>query len=250
MALIESFCQHGNFLFRHRSYLPVILIFAGIGYYVHLHISHQYSYSAFYFIVCFIVGFIGLVIRAITIGYTPRNTSGRNTKKQVADTVNTSGMYSLVRHPLYLGNFFMWLGLALLTRCVGFVIIFMLVYWLYYERIMYAEEFFLREKFGHDYLQWANSVPSFFPLRFRWHSPGVCFSFRKVVKRESIGLFNLVLMFFIFQYIHEVMTNGGKWLKLSPWGKGWFIALVAIGVIHLAIRTIRKKTKLLEVDGR
>lgn len=250
MALIETFRRQGDFLFRNRSYLPLVLIFAGIGYYVYLHLNHQYAYNASYFIVCFVVSFIGLVIRVITIGYTPKNTSGRNTKEQVADTVNTSGMYSLVRHPLYLGNFFMWFGLALLTQSVWFVVFFLLVYWLYYERIMYAEEFFLRNKFGSDYLNWADSVPTFIPRRLRWHSPNLHFSIRNVVKRESIGLFKLVLMFFVFQYIHDVISNGGKLFELSSWGKGWFIAFIITGIIYLVLRTIRKKTRLLEVDGR
>ena len=34
-----------------------------------------------------------------------KNTSGRNTHDQVADSLNTSGIYSIVRHPLYVGNF-------------------------------------------------------------------------------------------------------------------------------------------------
>ncbi|MBP7168788.1 MAG: DUF1295 domain-containing protein [Bacteroidales bacterium] len=250
MALIETFRRQGDFLFRYRSYLPVLLILAGIGYYVYLLETKQYSYNAFYFFACFVVSFIGLVIRAITIGYTPKNTSGRNTKEQVADTVNTSGMYSLVRHPLYLGNFFMWFGLALLTKSYWFVISFLLVYWLYYERIMYAEEFFLRNKFGSDYLNWADSVPTFIPRRFKWRSPNNYFSIRNVIKRESIGLFKLVLLFFVFQYIHDVVSNGGKLLELSSWGRVWFIAFIIVGVIYLTLRTIRKKTRLLDVDGR
>ena len=115
---------------------------------------------------------------------------------------------------------------------------------------MYAEEFFLRNKFGSDYLNWADSVPTFIPRRLRWHSPNLNFSIRNVVKRESIGLFKLVLMFFVFQYIHDVISNGGKLFELSSWGKGWFIAFIITGIIYLVLRTIRKKTRLLEVDGR
>ncbi|MGC9453013.1 MAG: methyltransferase family protein, partial [Oceanipulchritudo sp.] len=43
-------------------------------------------------------------------------TSGRNTKQQVAYSLNTTGFYSVVRNPLYLGNFFMYLGIALFTH--------------------------------------------------------------------------------------------------------------------------------------
>lgn len=250
MALIETFRRQGDFLFRNRSYLPLVLVIAGIFYFVYLHVNSEYSYNANYFFACFIVSLFGLVIRVITIGFTPKNTSGRNTKEQVADTVNTLGMYSLVRHPLYLGNFFMWFGLALLIRSVWFVVFFILVYWLYYERIMYAEEFFLRNKFGSDYLKWADSVPTFIPRRLNWRSPNLHFSIRNVVKRESIGLFKLVLMFFVFQYIHDVLSSGGNLFAISPWGKGWLIAFLTTGTIYLVLRFIRKRTRLLEVDGR
>ncbi len=145
MALIESFKKQGDYLFRFRSYLPIPLLIAGIVFFIYQHYVEQYSYNAIYFWACFGVSFLGLIIRSITIGYTPKNTSGRNTKMQVADVVNTTAMYSIVRHPLYLGNFFMWLGLAMVTANVWFILCFILVFWLYYERIMYAEEFFLRE---------------------------------------------------------------------------------------------------------
>lgn len=115
---------------------------------------------------------------------------------------------------------------------------------------MHAEEYFLGNKFGSEYLNWADSVPTFILHRFRWHSPNLHFSIRNVVKRESKGLCELVLMFFVFQYIHEAIANKGKLFELSPWGKGWFVAFITTGVIYLVSRTIRKKTRLLEVDGR
>ncbi|NLL27934.1 MAG: DUF1295 domain-containing protein [Bacteroidales bacterium] len=43
--------------------------------------------------------------------FIPKGISGKNTEKQIADFLNTKGMYSIVRHPLYLGDFLMWLGL-------------------------------------------------------------------------------------------------------------------------------------------
>ena len=101
------------------------------------------------------VSLLGQLIRIFTVGFAPKNTSGRNTVNgQIADELNTTGIYSLIRHPLYLGNFFMWLGPVLFLRSVGFLIVFFLLYWLYYERIMFAEEQFLRRKFGEVYDKW------------------------------------------------------------------------------------------------
>jgi protein-S-isoprenylcysteine O-methyltransferase Ste14 len=144
----------------------------------------------------------------------------------------------------------MWLGLAMVTANVWFILFFIIIFWVYYERIMYAEEYFLREKFGSVYLNWADKVPSFIPQFGKWESPKEFFSFKNVVKRETLGLFKLVLLFFMFQYIHEILTNGYDFFNLSKPGKVWLVFLAVMVVVYLVIRTIRKNTKLLNAEGR
>ena len=39
-------------------------------------------------------------------------------------------------------------------------VIYSLAFWIYYERIMFAEEAFLRQKFGETYRRWAATTPS------------------------------------------------------------------------------------------
>jgi protein-S-isoprenylcysteine O-methyltransferase Ste14 len=251
MALIEEMQKQGNFLFRNRSFLPVPLLIIGIAFhlYVHLFAETDLPDNYFYFI-CFGVSFIGLIIRSITIGYTPKNTSGRNTKQQVADNVNTTGIYSIVRHPLYLGNFFMWLGLAMVTYSFWFTLTFVLVYWVYYERIMFAEEAFLRGKFGDNYINWAAGIPAFIPNFRLWEPAPVFFSFKNVLKRETTGLFLMVTLFFVFEYSHEIFMNGFNYFELSSIGYFWFGFFLFMIVFYLFIRTLRKNTKILNVEGR
>ena len=69
----------------------------------------------------------------------------------------------MLRHPLYLGNYFIWLGVAVATFNIYFIVIMSLIFWIYYERIMFAEERFLERKFGNDYLNWSNALPAFIP---------------------------------------------------------------------------------------
>lgn len=126
---------------------------------------------------------MGLFIRCMVIGYAPRRTSGRNTDGQKAETLNTSGIYSIVRHPLYLGNFFIFIGMALFTQVPWFVLIAVLAFCLYYERIMFAEEKFLRGKFGDEYLRWADRRPAFIPSFKHYQKPALRFSFRNVLNR-------------------------------------------------------------------
>ena len=63
------------------------------------------------------IGLFGVLLRLYTVDFTPNNTSGRNTSEgQIADELNTTGLYSLTRNPLYVGNFFMWMGLGFQHR--------------------------------------------------------------------------------------------------------------------------------------
>ena len=67
----------------------------------------------------------------------------------------------------------MWLGIVLYIGHLWFAMAFLLVYALYYERIMFAEEQFLRGKFGQAYLDWSSQVPAFWPALGQWKSPDV-----------------------------------------------------------------------------
>ena len=107
--------------------------------------------------------FVGFLVRFYTIATSAKDTSGRNTKQQVANSLNTKGIYSIIRHPLYFGNFLIWLGIAISTLNFYFVIFMSLIFWIYYERIMLVEEKFLASKFKNDFSTWSAKVPAFFP---------------------------------------------------------------------------------------
>ena len=111
----------------------------------------------------------------------PIGTSGRNTKQQKAVSVNKSGIYSIVRHPLYLGNYFMWLGMFLLIPIIWLQIVFSLIYWIYYERIMIAEEEYLRDKFGSDYTNWASRTPAFIPSFKRFIKNPLPYKYKNII---------------------------------------------------------------------
>lgn len=245
MALVHEFEKTGNWLFRRRSWLPLILVFSGIF------VLYLVNRQAILFdrrdeIIFLSVSLFGELIRIFTVGFAPRNTSGRNTEAgQVADVLNTSGMYSLLRHPLYLGNFFMWLGPVLFLKSVCFTIIFCLVYWLYYERIMFAEEQFLRRKFGEAYDKWSENVSSFIPLKWKYTPPGLPFSFKNVLLREYNSFVNIFVVFFILDILRNYLLSGRFYVTGM-----WLYLFITAFVIWLVIRTVHKKTGLLQVEGR
>lgn len=249
MALIEEFDKSGNWLFRWRSFLPLVLyLLAAVV--ITSGWDRQMDHTVDWWIwVCLGVALFGQVIRAITIGFTPKNTSGRNTKAgQVAEVLNTKGIYSVCRHPLYLGNFFMWLGIILYVGNWWFSIICCLLFWLYYERIMFAEEFFLRKKFGQAYLNWSEKVPAFWPRLGRWQSAEVNFSFKNVLKREYNGFFAIFVSFALVDMLKNWMDF--RTFDFCLLQDFWQYAVIAAFIIFITLRTLKKTTKVLHVEGR
>ena len=163
MALLQSMEKQGNFLFIYRGQFPVVLFILAVPFiYLTDYNSISEQVQACFMYTAIILSVVGLLVRFYTIGTTPQGTSGRNTKQQVATVLNSTGMYSLLRHPLYLGNYLIWLGIAVTTFNIYFVVIISLLFWVYYERIMFAEERFLEDKFGNTYLNWSNTLPNLF----------------------------------------------------------------------------------------
>lgn len=162
----------------------------------------------------------------------------------MADCLNTTGAYSVVRHPLYFGNFLMYLGIAMLTCSAGFVLAFVLVFWLYYERIMYAEECFLRRKFGDAWLAWAGVTPAFVPCLRLFRPSLMRFSWRKVVKKEKNGLFALLLVFSLFDTVGYAV-GGGHALSILLLG-----AAAASGLLYVVLTVVKRHTAWLDEAGR
>jgi protein-S-isoprenylcysteine O-methyltransferase Ste14 len=245
MALVHEFENSGNWLFKRRSWLPVFMIVAGI---VMMYLGNR---QAILFdmrdeLIFLGVSLLGQVIRILTVGYAPKNTSGRNTVNgQLADELNVTGIYSILRHPLYLGNFFMWLGPALFLRSFSFTIIFGLLYWLYYERIMFAEEQFLRRKFGDIYDKWSETVSSFIPYSFKYIPSNLPFSVRNVLKREYNSFVNIFVIFTLLDIFRNYFLSRRIYLTDM-----WIYLSVSALIIWLTVRTIQKRTKWLEVEGR
>lgn len=249
MALREEWEKQGNWLFGLRSYLPLLIIpmflialydqTAGC---TGASVPSSQYWEAF----CFILSLFGLSIRCITVAYVPSGTSGRNTKGQIASELNTTGIYSIVRHPLYLGNLIMILGLLLFIGVWSFALIGMLLFWIYYERIAFAEEEFLREKFGIHYQEWAEKTPAFFPRFKNWKSPSLTFSTRELLKREYHGFLAIIASFTFLVLAREIIVRSKD--PQVHWG--WWI-LFAIGLItFLILFTLKKKTKILDAPGR
>ena len=250
MALQEELESQGNYLFKYRGTLPLIILFVGLVVYAHdihygLGIQNEIWINPYKYF-CLACSLFGLLIRILTVGYTPKNTSGRNTESQIADELNTTGIYSTVRHPLYVGNFFMWLGAGMFTQNFWFIISFIFIYWVYYERIMFAEEQFLRKKFGQSYLDWSATVPAFLPQFNNWTKAKLWFSWKKVLKQEKNGLVAVLLILYLFEVLGSTIQNNKLIVNFDFWFWGMIFGVVS----YLILKFLKHKTTLLNEENR
>lgn len=140
----------------------------------------------------------------------------------------------------------MWLGVAALTGNMWFLFAFVFVFWVYYERIMFAEEKFLSKKFGKVYKRWAKNTPAFVPKFHNFEKPKYPFCWKKILKREKNGLNAIFLMFFIFDFIGNSLEAG----RLILVHNFWFYAMIISFSIYFVLKIIKHTTTILDEEGR
>jgi len=239
MSLKNEFSITGNWLFKYRSFLPLIII-PLLFYCLLSPVNNLYSllfYSGL------TVSLLGECIRIFTVAFVPAGTSGQNTKQQFATSLNQTGIYSMVRHPLYLGNFFMYLGPFIFAGNIYGIIIFILTFWIYYERIMFAEEAYLIAKFGSEYENWSSKTPAFMPDFFSYFPINSKFSLKKVLEREYSGVCGVFIIFTIVLIFRNYYFNFNPIISMA-W-KGIFLC----NIFMYTILRILKKNRRRKIKG-
>jgi protein-S-isoprenylcysteine O-methyltransferase Ste14 len=236
--------RFGNWLFRFRSWIPPLLLAVLIGA-VWREPVEPPGLDPVGLGVGVVTVVVGFLIRAAVVGTAAPGTSGRNTLGQVADHLNTTGLYSIVRHPLYLGNLFTWLGLALATSAWWAPAVTLLAFGIFYWGITVAEESFLGRRFGERYLQWASQTPRFVPRLTKWVPSRLPFSGKIVLRQEYYGWFTVTLFFTIIEAAARFRDTGRPALSVP-----WLVAFGLITAVCAVLRTLQRRTALLDVAGR
>ncbi len=248
MALVHTIEKNGNVLFRYRGQIPLVLFVLSIPavYFTdYLFFDSNQKLDITLLFICVFFSLVGQVIRALAIGTSNKYTSGRNTQEQVAEALNTKGIYSTVRHPLYLGNYFMWIGIVMYSYNVWFVLVVSLLFWLYYERIMFAEERFLERKFGQQYIAWSMKVPAFFPSMKNYEKSTIPFSFKTILRREYSGVTATMIGFVFVSILRQSFT-----MKSFQFSNTHAVVLAIALLVSLVFRTLKHQTNLLHEEDR
>ena len=242
MKLLDQFVRDGDRLFRWRSYLPlalVPLVIAGV-----MTTAPPFStrgLERLWECVSVAVALAGLALRVWAVGSAPSGTSERSTVNPRASELRTTGPYSVVRHPLYVANGLMGLGLSLFPGIWYLPIILVAATLLYYERIAAREEAFLAERFGPEFDAWSSRVPAWVPSSGGFARSSIPFSWKKVLRHEFHGLLVVASGAFAFDALQE-SWRARAWRADPPWA--WFFA--ASAVLFLVFAGLKRGTRVFE----
>ena len=78
--------------------------------------------------------------------------------------VITSGVFSIVRHPIYLGSILLYLGFILLSLSLLSALVWILIIVFYYMISRYEEKLLI-QRFGSAYEEYKKKVPMLFPIK-------------------------------------------------------------------------------------
>lgn len=226
--------------------MPLIILGAvPIAFFNYHYPFQSHDVQEIWVFVCIAVALLGQFLRFLTVGHARSRTSGRNRKNQVADSLNTDGTYSLVRNPLYLGNCLSWLALAAVPLSLWLWVSVALIFWLYHERVILAEESFLEGKFGDTFRAWAAKTPAFLPKLRGWKRPELTFSFKTAIGREYVNWFAMVSAFTAFDAVADSAAERHVHMDRN-WAIAWCIALL----VFLILRFLKKRTQVFSVEAK
>ncbi len=178
--------------------LAVSIIFTGIFFFV----KTPYSADAFWDNILDVAGIIlilkGNLIRMMARGH-------KKKMSQQGQTLVMTGLYSVIRNPMYFGSFLVGGGFVLLLWPVWVLPIFILAFYVRFNRQMVKEERLLKRGFGQTYEDYCQETPRFIP------------SIPNIFRLESKKFLNF----------KEIFSTKEKWSFLS-----WLISAYILEIIQ------------------
>ncbi|MEN8222523.1 MAG: isoprenylcysteine carboxylmethyltransferase family protein [Acidobacteriota bacterium] len=229
---MEIILKIGNFLFKYRSFTPIPLILIVFIFFKPVIDSDMDNILT---AIGLLVLIFGEYIRILSVGYSFSGTSGRENFLR-ADNLNVSGIYSIVRNPLYIGNLLIYTGLLIVYSNFYALLFFDLLLILQYFFIIRAEESYLEKTYGEEYKKYKNSVYSIFPLFSNYIKPENKFNPLKVLLKENDSVFNALVIFgLIILYKGYIMSG-----KIVYW-KSYAVYFGLLIICYIFIKLIKKR---------
>ena len=229
LVIVAQLSRAGRFLFRWRSFTPLLLLAVAIPLLAQSRGGHHPVWVAAGLLLCV----LGQGLRAWVLGGVPDGTSGQN-EKLIATELNTTGPYARTRNPLYLGNLLITLGVCTIAHDAILAALAAVLFAVQYRAIIAAEEAFLREKFGSRFDEYAARVPRFWPRLGSLPPSPRPWSARRALRKEHnpaaawLAIATLLLGWdarargdSLARYAVALAAIAIVWLVLKAWKHAW-----------------------------
>ena len=189
------------------------------------------------------IALLGQAIRSATVGLEYIIRGGKD-HQVYAEKLVTGGIYSHVRNPMYVGNFFLLVGLAVASNSWVFSLAAIPIAMLTHVLIIAAEEDFLRGKFGAEFDAYCARSPRWVPrlagllTTFR----GMTFNWRRVLVKEYQKPFDWLVLLAVVTVV-KIALDGA--LQRHAWTVGLMLAVMAARItLYFAGRAVGARDQL------
>ncbi len=224
--------KSGDFLFKYRSFTPIPLI---IIVFIFFKPQINPENNVLLLIAGLFVMSSGEFIRVISVGFSFTGTSGRENFLR-ADSLNVSGIYSVVRNPLYIGNLLIYSGLLILYSNIYAHIFFDIFMIVQYYFIILSEQDFLQNTYGIEYSEYKKNVNSILPKFGNYMKPENKFDRMKVIFKENDSVFNALIIFGIIILYKGYIYSGNVFH-----GRSFSIYFGVLIVSYILIKLLKKR---------
>ena len=223
----------GHFLFKYRSFTPIPVIIV-----IFLFFRPQnLGLGAIGTVLGIVVSLSGESIRILAVGYAHPRTSGRESYL-LAEKLNTSGIYSIVRNPLYIGNVLIFSGLLLVYSNIAAILLMGCYLFIQYYFIILSEEAYLAEHFGSQFSAYCLKTARFVPRVKNFRKPESPFNGKKVLFKENDSIFNLLIMLLFILALKELKLHG-QIFNIRSYTIGAGILLI----LYIWVKVVKKRKK-------
>lgn len=124
------------------------------------------------------------------------------------DEVVRSGVFSVVRNPLYVFSFIAMVGIGLQSGMLLLTALLIASFVVYYPFVVAKEEGFLAHKFGEPYEKYKAEVPRWLPNLKLWNEPEQIDAKPKFIRRTALDAFVFFLPLPAFALIAHLQFSG------------------------------------------
>jgi protein-S-isoprenylcysteine O-methyltransferase Ste14 len=233
----------GHFVFRYRDYLAPSVLLAVLLLTRPRPLLGSERLDVWMDVLGIALALVGQTIRVLVIGYAYIVRGGIK-KKVAAPRLVCEGFYAHSRNPMYLGNFFLILGLAVIYNSVWVYALVLPVLYFGLLSIVRAEEAFLGDKFGEQYADYCRAVNRFLPdvrgLRARLR--GMRFDWKRVLRKEYGTTFTWTSAAVVLLSDEAISWHGfdGARATLKEAAAAW----LAIALLYAVVRWLKKTRRL------